>query len=124
MTDIVEWLKGEAKECLPTNMFRVFAKPEDTRYWEAATEIERLRRQAMSKRTLYLHTIDNKPAAFEGTQICFLNFYGEAFALASSLKQIRKEQRATKKYRRQMGFAYDENRYGYFRVLALETGND
>jgi len=78
----------------------------------------------MSKKTRYLHTIDNKPAAFEGTQITFLNFYGKAFALASSLKQIREEQRATKKYRIQNGFPYDENRYGYFRVLALETGNE
>ena len=44
MTDIVEWLKHRAKECLQTNMFGDLAKPEDTRYWEAATEIERLRK--------------------------------------------------------------------------------
>ena len=43
MTDIVDWLKDEAKKCLQVNIFGDVARPEQTRYWEAVEEIERMR---------------------------------------------------------------------------------
>lgn len=65
--------------------------------------------------TYYLHTINGKPAMFDGDQICFMSFYGRADSVALSLKQIRLEQRASKEYREAFG-AYDSGECHYVRV--------
>jgi hypothetical protein len=66
--------------------------------------------------TKYLHTIDAKPAMYvSGEQICFRPFYGKAYPLADSLDQIRKEQKASLKYREECGFASDA-KYDYVRI--------
>lgn len=63
-------------------------------------------------RNKYLHTINGQPAGYNGNQIC----YGWAgMPLANTLKQIRKEQRLTKKERKKWG-CDDEDKYGYLRV--------
>jgi hypothetical protein len=64
----------------------------------------------------YLHTINGKPASFEGHQICYASFYGKANNLCSSLKQIRKEQQITKTYRLKNGFHLKSD-YGYLRYV-------
>lgn len=65
----------------------------------------------------YMHTINGRPATFDGYQICFASFYGQANILASSLKQIRREQTITKSNRTADGFDYLAREYGYFRYL-------
>jgi hypothetical protein len=66
--------------------------------------------------TKYLHTIDAKPAmCVSGEQICFRPFYGKAYPLADSLDQIRKEQKASLKYRKKYGFTTNV-KYGYVRI--------
>lgn len=49
----------------------------------------------MSK-NYYLHTLDGLPAAFYDDRVCFMSFYGPANPLATSLKQIRREQDSSK----------------------------
>ena len=66
----------------------------------------------MKKKKYYLHTIDGHPAAFKDTQIC----YGwHRMPLASSLKQIREEQKKTLVYRTRKGFRL-LGKYGYLLV--------
>ena len=45
--------------------------------------------------TKYLHTLNGKPAEFDGWQIVYATHYGKACQLADSLKQIRKEQKTS-----------------------------
>jgi len=63
----------------------------------------------------YLHTIDGKPATFDGYQICFAANRGKANNLADSLNQIRKEQHITIRNRKRDGFGEVVGKYGYFR---------
>lgn len=63
----------------------------------------------------YLHTIDDKPASFDGDQVCFLG-RRETGTLCKSLQQIRAQQIATKRYRAAMGFSGDKFTLGYIRV--------
>ena len=62
----------------------------------------------------YLHTIDGRPATFDGYQICYATTNGKANDLADSLNQIRKEQRITIENRKLDGFDV-VGEYGYFR---------
>jgi len=68
--------------------------------------------------TKYMHTIDGMPAYFEeGGQICHMAHYGKANPLADSLKQIRREQKTSVKYRcEELGVDEDGTKYGYRRV--------
>jgi len=54
----------------------------------------------------YMHTLDGMPAAYmpRERQICFLSHYGNrnCNVLATSLQQIRKEQRLSRKYRQEV----------------------
>ncbi len=68
----------------------------------------------MKVKTYYLHTIDRRPGTFDGNQICFATFYGKPNKLATSLKQIRAEQKASREYRARRGFD-DSFEYGYRR---------
>lgn len=68
----------------------------------------------------YMHTIDSHPAFYNknSNQICYGSFYGAVHhnILATSLKQIRKEQELTKNYRLGKGFDYYSTKYGYILV--------
>ncbi len=63
----------------------------------------------------YMHTIDGRPATFDGYQICFATFYGPANVLADSLRQIRREQQATLRNRKRDRLDVEVGDYGYFR---------
>lgn len=69
----------------------------------------------MSK-TYYMHTIDGKPAFWSGDQICYASFFGRPDRLEPSLKNIRKNERRSRKYRNDLGLS-DNSRYGYFRFV-------
>lgn len=69
--------------------------------------------------TYYMHTLNGKPAAFDGNQISYATFHGKPNALAESLQQIRSEQRASAAYRRRMGFTGYKMEYGHFRFVAV-----
>ncbi len=67
----------------------------------------------------YLHTLDDKPAYFDGRQICFCFQGGDHRSrqrLVRDLKQIRKEQEASRRWRDEMGYENSVWRYGYVRV--------
>jgi hypothetical protein len=65
-----------------------------------------------------MHTIDGTPAFFDGWQIS----YGVKYSphkhniLSRSLKQIRAEQKLTKKNREFAGFDFNVGEYGYLVV--------
>ena len=67
---------------------------------------------------LYMHTIDGQPALYwPGHQICYCNrIQRNAPPLATSLAQIRREQRATKRYRKAWGFVDEAGKYSYVHV--------
>lgn len=52
----------------------------------------------------YLHTLDGKPAYFDGQQVCFVNYRGKAAPLAKNLAQIRKEQQMSDEWREKQGY--------------------
>lgn len=59
----------------------------------------------MKKRILYMHTLNGKPATFSGDQICYAAPSKKYPAtLATSMAQIRRERRATERFRRRHGF--------------------
>jgi hypothetical protein len=60
----------------------------------------------------YLHTLDGKPAAFDGNQV---HFMAHGNRLASSLDQIRAEQKASAAWRGDKGYSLLHT-YGYRRV--------
>jgi hypothetical protein len=62
----------------------------------------------------YLHTLDGKPATFDGFQICFASRYGKPNLMAESLDQIRREQKISIKNRQERGYS-DDFKYGYLR---------
>lgn len=68
-------------------------------------------------KTIYIHTIDGKPAYFSETngQIVYAPRHGRAAEPAYSLKQIRREQKLTKEYREKRGYGYIQREYGYKR---------
>lgn len=63
-------------------------------------------------KTYYLHTIDQQPAFFDGTTICFVG--RRPGVLCLSLAQIRREQKLSRIYRGQHKF--EPMAYGYVRV--------
>jgi len=75
----------------------------------------------MSKpRRFYMHTIDHRPALYwPGEQICFAGHYtGKRLPpLATSLKQIREEQRLSNAWRKKEG-CDERSDYGYVTVGA------
>jgi hypothetical protein len=72
----------------------------------------------MKTKKYYMHTINGKPGAFDGTQIC----YGwHRMPLTSSLKQIKEEQKKSRAYRMKKNFDIFPD-YGYLLVyLPNET---
>jgi len=64
----------------------------------------------------YLHTIEGKPAGFDGDQICYADKgKGWASPLVKDLKTIRKQQKKTFKFRVQFKEKYDkyQDKYDY-----------
>lgn len=62
----------------------------------------------------YMHTLNNRPAWFDGRQVVYAMKFGKANKLCRDLKQIRSEQRASAKWRRSRGLK-DHDKHGYFR---------
>lgn len=65
--------------------------------------------------TKYMHTIEGRPAIYEpNEQICFM-CHGTNLILCDSLRQIRREQELSSKWRMAKGFDLMDD-YGYLRV--------
>lgn len=65
----------------------------------------------------YMHTINGRPAAFHGSQICYW-WHGAKKnkpKMCTSLAQIRSQQKKTKKYREKLGCGMLHD-YGYIIV--------
>jgi hypothetical protein len=62
-----------------------------------------------------MHTLNDKPASFEGDLICYTSFYGKPNKLCPSLKQIRQEQKASREWRKSQGLGDDDVKHGYLR---------
>jgi hypothetical protein len=71
----------------------------------------------MSK-VYYLHTLDGQPAFFDKYQVCYSTSYGEAVKLVETLKQIKREQKKSREWRRNEGYSDNAAFYGYRRVRA------
>lgn len=70
--------------------------------------------------TYYLHTLDGRPACFvPGQGICFIMKYDRNPIVATSLKQIRKEQRDDDKIRAHLCAGVPFKR-GYVRICTPE----
>lgn len=65
----------------------------------------------MNDKSYYMHTLDGKPACFDGWQVCF-GMNGRR--VASSLKQIRREQHESTANRTAAGLQ-DHDTMGYVR---------
>ena len=64
---------------------------------------------------LYMHTLDGRPASY--TERCGLCYERKGIRLATSLRQIRREQATDKRRRIGEGFL-NETTYGYVTVLS------
>ncbi len=69
---------------------------------------------------IYIHTLNGLAAAFDGRQVCYA--WNRA-PVAYSLKQIRQEQAASRKWRLSRGLMDDDDRYGY-RLLKVEPPHE
>ena len=69
----------------------------------------------MKFKTLFMHTVDGYPAAFHPLTCSVTKYFVEGLITpVPTLKQIRREQQATK--RRHSDGNYDAKRYGYIRL--------
>jgi len=67
-------------------------------------------------KTVYLHTLDGVLASYEqGEQVCFL-MNGSSLKIVSSLREIRVQQKSSRRWRKDRGFQEDSSTYGYLRV--------
>ncbi len=72
------------------------------------------------KRFYYMHTLNGKLAHFNGVQTCYFPFQSPQShrikgALLESLRDIRRQQRATLKYRKKKGFR-DYDKMGWVKI--------
>jgi len=65
-------------------------------------------------RTLYMHTIDGRPAYFNGVQI--IPAFNECRRLETSVRAIRRNEERSIKYREEYKPWFDPKHYGYVRV--------
>ena len=65
-------------------------------------------------KTKYMHIINGKPGRFSGEQICYAGVKNFKIRLVGSLKQIRKEQKLSKKFRKSM--KWEDTEYSYVLV--------
>lgn len=64
-------------------------------------------------RKLYMHTLDNKPAAFQSTEGSVVFEPWQVRDFATSLNQIRAEQRLSAEWDRKYGLEPGRFKYGY-----------
>lgn len=67
------------------------------------------------KNVKYMHTIDGQPGNYRGGQICF-SVVTQPIQLADSLEQIRREQKASDRWRAIKGYGVARVQFGYRRV--------
>lgn len=82
---------------------------------------------ATKARTYYLHTLDGRPAYFNGQQIASATpggYVRRGQWLCSSLKEIREQREASRKWRAQQGFSDHGWTLGYVRVHVPEEPTD
>jgi hypothetical protein len=70
----------------------------------------------LGRRTYWMHTIDGRPAAFDGYQICY---WWPGAKLATSLKQIKRECVLTEKWRLRMGLDLHPSSYSHITLRLL-----
>lgn len=76
---------------------------------------------SQKQKSYYMHTIDGKPATFDGNQICYATYFGKANDLCSSLAQIHREQQASIRFRRLHGLDdFPIGRYSHLRFKRQE----
>lgn len=64
----------------------------------------------------YLHLLSGQPAKYYlGQQICFMKD-GESLVFCDSLRQLRREQRDSARWREERGYSDYSADYGYLRV--------
>lgn len=75
----------------------------------------------MAARTVYMHTLRGQPAGFDGETVC-IYAATQAVPAVRSLRQIRREQQASIRVRRewQMHGAPMPQEYGYVRIRIEE----
>lgn len=70
---------------------------------------------------IYLHTLNGQPGVFNGEQVCYCTqTYGNCREPAYSLEQIRREQRASVRWRKSKGFETHEDKMSYVRYEIRE----
>lgn len=63
---------------------------------------------------LYMHTLDGKPAFYDGQQICYVGIGRKVHKFATSLKQIKSERIKSENWRNKQGFRdFEPNDYGH-----------
>ena len=76
----------------------------------------------IKKNYKYMHTLNYSPAYYvPGEQIVYAAQYVEA--LCDSVKQIREEQKLSKRWRTKKGFSNDGSKYGYKKII-ISTGKE
>lgn len=74
-------------------------------------------RKADKGRFVYMHTLDSEPAQYwSDEQICFVGSRGKLLYFAANLRQLRREQRASDRWRVALGMSPTTFTYGYIRV--------
>lgn len=63
--------------------------------------------------TYYMHTLDGKPAYFDGEHIYLIRQFGKSKTIGKSLRQIKREQQIDKRNSESRIFDYE---YGYVRL--------
>ena len=75
----------------------------------------------MKSKWYYMHTIDEKPAAYDGEQICFLGSWNVFAVACESLKEIRKQAAASARWRQERGLTDEGFRYSYVKFKLPEA---
>lgn len=81
-------------------------------------------KRGRKKCTMYIHLLNGHMASYEGPdgQICYMG-QGKPLKYATSLEQIRRERKASQKWRTGQGFEpYDEKDFGYKRTWLSDNG--
>ena len=69
----------------------------------------------MRKTKYYMHTLDGKPACYDGDQICFMTHGTPLSRFPTSLAQVRQEQKSSDEWRQKQGYDL-YYRAGYLRI--------
>ena len=69
----------------------------------------------------YIHTIEGKPATFDGFQICFATYYGTPNIIRETLAEIKRDRETTQRNREREGFPVEMKKYGHFRFANAEV---